>query len=117
VVGAVGVGGLRGVVLFSLLMQVARVALADRTPDDVALLVRLAWEIGGAVAFGALVGALFALYLRYVSREITFVLLGVCVVLSQVGAAQQLAPLLAAMSAGLVIQNAAVPQGEALKSA
>jgi len=117
VLATVVVADLLALVLFSLLMQVARVALADRTADDVAVLVRLAWEIGGAVAFGALVGALFALYLRYVTREITFVLLGVCVVLSQVGAAQQLAPLLAAMSAGLVIQNAAVPQGEALKSA
>ncbi|HEY7172102.1 MAG TPA: trehalose-6-phosphate synthase [Vicinamibacterales bacterium] len=117
VLATVVIADLVALVLFSLLMQVARVALADRTADDVAVLVRLAWEIGGAVAFGALVGALFALYLRYVSREVTFVLLGVCAVLSQVGAAQQLAPLLAAMSAGLVIQNAAVPQGEALKSA
>jgi trehalose-6-phosphate synthase/Kef-type K+ transport system membrane component KefB len=117
VLATVVVADLVALVLFSLLMQVARVALADQVAGDVAMLVRLAWEIGGAVAFGALVGALFALYLRYVSREVTFVLLGVCVVLSQVGAAQQLAPLLAAMSAGLVIQNAAVPQGEALKSA
>jgi trehalose 6-phosphate synthase len=117
VLATVVVADLVALVLFSLLMQVARVALAERTADDVAVLVRLAWEIGGAVAFGALVGALFALYLRYVSREVTFVLLGVCVVLGQVGAAQQLAPLLAAMSAGLVIQNASLPQGEALKSA
>ena len=49
------------------------------------MLIRLAWEIGGAVAFGSLVGALFALYLRYVAREVTLVLLGVCALLSQVG--------------------------------
>ena len=40
------------------------------------VLARLAWEIGGAIAFGSLVGALFALYLRYVAREVTLVLLG-----------------------------------------
>ena len=48
----------------------------DSAPDDVNMLVRLAWEIGGAVAFGSLVGALFALYLRYVGREVTLALLG-----------------------------------------
>jgi trehalose 6-phosphate synthase len=117
VLATVVVADLVALVLFSLLLQVARVALAEPSGGEVPVLARLAWEIGGAAAFGALVGALFALYLRYVSREIALVLLGVCVVLSQVGAAQQLAPLLAAMSAGLVIQNAAVPQGEALKSA
>jgi trehalose-6-phosphate synthase len=70
-----------------------------------------------AAAFGCLVGALFALYLRYVAREVTLVLLGVCALLSQVGAAQRFEPLVAAVAAGLVIQNAAVPQGDALKVA
>ncbi len=103
-------------VLFSLSMQFARIA-AGAAPGDVNLLVRLAWEIGGAVAFGSLVGAAFALYLRYVGREVTLVLIGVCVLLSQVGATQRLEPLLAALSAGLVIENLAVAQGDALKAA
>ena len=92
-------------VLFSLAMQLAR-ALVRRQAgdDDVNVLVRLAWEIGGAIAFGSLVGALFALYLRYVAREVTLVLLGVCVLLSQVGTdASAFEPLLAAMAAGMVI--------------
>ena len=72
------------------------------------MLVRLAWEIGGAVAFGSLVGALFALYLRYIGREITLVLLAVCALLSQIGTSQRLEPLLAALIAGLVIENLAV---------
>src|SRR6185503_13569815 len=80
-------------------------------------LVRFAWEIGGAVAFGALVGALFALYVRYVGREITLVLIGACGLLSQVGTMQEFEPLLAAMTAGLVIENLAVAQGDALKAA
>ncbi|MDK0545404.1 hypothetical protein P6O83_15845, partial [Clostridium perfringens] len=71
----------------------------------------------GAVAFGALVGALFALYLRYVGREVALVLLGVCALLSQVGSTQQFEPLLAAVAAGLVIENLAVAQGDALKAA
>ena len=81
------------------------------------MLTRLAWEIGGAVAFGCLVGALFALYLRYVARELTLVLLGVCALLAQVGATQRFEPMLAALAAGMVIQNIAAPQGDALKVA
>jgi trehalose 6-phosphate synthase len=104
-------------VLFSLAMQLARVALSTGTGTDVNMLVRLAWEIGGAAAFGCLVGALFTLYLRYVAREVTLVLLGVCGLLSQVGATQRFEPLVAAVAAGMVIQNVAVPQGDALKVA
>ena len=104
------------VVLFSLSMQLARVAHGS-AGSDVTLLVRLAWEIGGAVAFGSLVGAVFALYLRYIGREVTLVLIAVCAVLSQVGATQRLEPLLAALAAGLVIENLAVAEGDTLKAA
>ncbi len=104
-------------VLFSLFMQVARANFSDGAPEDVKMLIRLAWEIGGAVAFGCLVGALFALYLRYVGREVTLALLAVCVLLSQVGMSQRLEPLLAAMAAGIVIANLAVAQGETLRAA
>ena len=104
-------------VLFSLFMQLARATFGETAPEDVNMLVRLAWEIGGAVAFGALVGALFALYLRYVGREVTLALLVVCLLLSQVGFSQRVEPLLAAMAAGIVIANVSVAQGEALKAA
>ncbi len=104
-------------VLFSVSMQLARVVFDAGGGHGVDLLARLAWEIGGAVAFGVLVGALFALYLRYVGREVTLVLLAVCVVLSQVGTTQQLQPLLAALAAGVTIENLAVAQGDALRAA
>ncbi|MBI4886130.1 MAG: trehalose-6-phosphate synthase [Acidobacteria bacterium] len=104
-------------VLFSLAMQLARATLGESTGADVNVLVRLAWEIGGAVAFGSLVGALFALYLRYIGREVTIALLAVCALLSQVGATQRLEPLLAALAAGLVIENLAVAEGDTLKAA
>jgi len=103
-------------VLFSLLMQLARVTLGDGGTEP-SVLARLAWEIGGALAFGSLAGALLAFYLRYVERETTLVLLGACVVLSQAGAAQRFEPLLASMAAGMVISNIAVPQGDTLKIA
>ena len=104
-------------VLFSLAMLFARVAVGATTSDGVGLLVRFAWEIGGAVAFGVLVGALFALYLRYVGREVALVVIAVCALLSQVGSTQQFEPLLAAVAAGLVIENLSLAQGDALKTA
>jgi trehalose 6-phosphate synthase len=117
VLAFVVVADLLGLVLFSFAMQFARVVLGGPVGDDVNVIVRLAWEIVGALAFGSLVGALFALYLRYVAREVTLVLLGVCALLSQVGATQGFEPLIAAMAAGMVIQNVAVPQADALKVA
>ena len=117
VLGVVVLADLVVLVLFSLAMQFARAALAGGVHTDVSLLVQLAWEIGGAMAFGALAGALFALYLRYVAREVTLGLLGFCVIVSQVGVLGGTEPLLAAMTAGMVIQNVAMPQGDALKTA
>jgi trehalose-6-phosphate synthase/Kef-type K+ transport system membrane component KefB len=104
-------------VLFSLLMQLARVELGEVAGVEASVLVRLAWEIGGAAAFGCLVGALFGLYVRYVGREITLMLLVVALLLSQVGVAQRFEPLIAAMAAGIVIANVTAAQGDALKMA
>ena len=104
-------------VLFSVSMQLARVVFDGGSGAGVDVLARLAWEIGGAVAFGVLVGALFALYLRYIGREVTLALLAVTFVLSQVGTMQQLQPLLAALAAGVVIENLAVAQGDSLRAA
>jgi trehalose-6-phosphate synthase/Kef-type K+ transport system membrane component KefB len=104
-------------VLFSLLMAFGRLALQDDAGDSTSTMVRLAWEIGGAVAFGVFVGAVFALYLRYVGREVPLVLVVVCGLLSQIGTTQQFEPLLAAVAAGLVIENLSVAQGDALKGA
>jgi trehalose-6-phosphate synthase/Kef-type K+ transport system membrane component KefB len=115
VLAMVVLGDLVVLVLFSVAMQLARMVFDQDAGGEV--FTRLAWEIGGAVAFGVFVGVLFALYLRFIGREITLVLLAVCVVLSQVGTTQQLQPLLAALAAGVVIENLAVAQGDTLRAA
>ena len=48
-------------VLFSVSMLLARVVFDTGEGRGVEVLARLAWEIGGAVAFGVLIGVLFAL--------------------------------------------------------
>ena len=103
-------------VLFSIAMQVARAVFTPGT-SGVGVIAQFAWEIGGAIAFGALIGAMFALYLRYIGRQVPLALIAVCALLSQVGTIQQFEPLLAAVAAGLVIENLSVAQGDALRSA
>jgi Kef-type K+ transport system membrane component KefB len=118
VLALVVISDLALIVMFTLAMQAVRWTLgAISAEEDVSLLARLAWEIFGSFAFGAIVGSLFAFYLRLVGREVTLMLLALCVVLSQVGAAFHFEPLLAALAAGLVVENIAPPNGDALKNA
>ena len=74
------------------------------------------WAVTGSLAFGALVGAIFALYMREIGRELTIVLLAACAVLGVVSRAVALEPILASIAAGFVVANAARPQGDALRS-
>jgi Kef-type K+ transport system membrane component KefB len=105
------------IVFFSLSMQFVRWSTGVAAAGDASLLVRLLWEIFGSFAFGAAVGAIFALYMRHVGRELTIVLLAVCALLSTVGPLLHFEPLLAALAAGLVVENIAPPSGDNLKEA
>jgi len=110
-------GDLLLVLIFGLSMQLARWATSNGGGDHVGLFAHLSWDIVGSLAFGALVGAVFALYLRTVGREVALVLLTVCVVLSELGAWLRFEPVLAAVAAGFVVENIAPPRGDALKEA
>jgi Kef-type K+ transport system membrane component KefB len=105
------------IVFFSLAMQFVRSTLGVEDASDAGLLARLSWEIFGSFAFGALLGALFAFYMRYIGFETIVALLALCVALSEVGPILHFEPLLAALAAGLVIENVAPPAGEVLKEA
>jgi Kef-type K+ transport system membrane component KefB len=104
------------ILLFTLSMESVRFVLGASAVGH-GILSGLAWEIFGSLAFGSIVGALFALYLRYVGREVTVVLLAVSAVLSQVANVWHFEPLMAALAAGLVVENIAPPEGDALRSA
>jgi Kef-type K+ transport system membrane component KefB len=117
VLALVVIADLALILLFTLAMQLVRWALGEGAVEDVGLAVRLSWEIFGSFAFGAIVGVAFALYLRFVGRELTVVLLGFCAVLSGIGERLHFEPLLAALAAGLVVENVAPPSGDALKDA
>jgi Kef-type K+ transport system membrane component KefB len=101
------------ILVFALAMQFARWTLASG-PAEVGLGVQLSWELLGSLAFGGLLGVAFAVYLRVVGREVTLALLSVCAVLAVVAPLLHLELILAALAAGLVVENIAPPEGDAL---
>jgi Kef-type K+ transport system membrane component KefB len=103
------------ILFFTLVMQFVRYAFGGA--GEVGLFVSLSWEIFGSFAFGGVVGGLFALYLRYIGREVAVMLLAVCGVIAAGGSQLHLEPLLAALAAGLVVENVAPPRGDMLKEA
>lgn len=115
VLAVVVLGDFLLILMFALAMQLARWSTGGAT--DVNVLAQLAWEIGGSLAFGAIVGALFAFYLKMVARELTLVLLAVCVLLAVLTPALHFELVLTALAAGLVVENIAPPEGDQLKTA
>jgi len=105
------------ILLFALCMEGARLAFDSSGPTGLMFLASSSWEILGSFAFGAIVGSLLALYLRYVGREVTLVLFAICIVLAGVGARWHFLPLLPALAAGVVVQNIATPVGDTLRDA
>jgi len=103
------------ILVFTLVVQFTRFAFGGT--GEVGLFVSLSWEIFGSFAFGACVGALFAFYLRYVGREAALALVAVCAIIAGVGSQLHVEPLLAALAAGLVVENIAPPRGDMLKEA
>jgi Kef-type K+ transport system membrane component KefB len=102
---------------FTLSMQLTAWALGATGGEAAGLAAHLLWDIGGSFAFGAGVGAALALYLRWVGREVTLVLLATCALVAAAGRLLSLEPLLAALAAGLVVENVASVQGDALRDA
>ncbi len=116
VVAVVILADLALMLLFTLAMQLVRAATGATGAAEVALLARLAWQLFGSFAFGGAVGAVFALYLKHVGREVALVLVALCVLISQTGAHLHFEPILAGLAAGLVVENIAPPDGDALRA-
>jgi Kef-type K+ transport system membrane component KefB len=103
------------ILIFTLAMQA--VGYSFGAAREVGLFASVSWEIFGSFAFGAVAGALFAFYLRHVGREVPVALLGLCALIAGLGAELHLEPLLAALAAGLVVENVAPPRGDLVKDA
>lgn len=104
------------ILVFAVALQFGRWTTAAE-PAGVGVGVQLSWEIIGSLAFGAIVGAGFAVYVRVVRREVTLVLLAVCAILAIVAPLLHFELILAALAAGLVVENVAPPEGDELRVA
>jgi Kef-type K+ transport system membrane component KefB len=104
------------IVAFALASQFARWTLSS-VESEVGVGAQLSWEIFGSLAFGGVVGALFAFYLRFVGRELTLALLGLCALLTVTAPILHFELILTALAAGLVVENLAPPEGDELRVA
>lgn len=105
------------VLLYAVCMEFGRLAFAERSNPPLVFVASMAWEIFGSFAFGSIVGGLFALYLRLIGRELSLMLLALCVVVTGLGSRVHFEPLLAAVAAGVVVQNIAGAAGDTLRDA
>ena len=105
------------VVLFMFLLGWARVVFGVDSPMPGGLVADALWAILGSIAFGALVGGSFALYLMYIGREVTVVLIAVCLILSRTVEPFGFEPFLAGLTAGIVVQNVLREAGDVLHDA
>jgi trehalose 6-phosphate synthase len=105
------------ILLYVACMEICRAVFGAQDRPPLFFVASAAWEILGSLAFGAIVGSLFALYLRLVGRELTLVLIALCVIVSALAGQWHFEPLLAAVAAGVVVQNATASAGDVLRDA
>jgi len=103
--------------LFMVLLGLARVVFGVEGPNPGGLVASALWSLVGSMAFGALVGGLFTLYLHVVGREVTVVLMAVCLVLGSTAQPFGFEPFLAGLAAGIVVQNVMRRAGDILHDA
>lgn len=116
VMAVVVIADLLLILVFAVAVQFARWTMSS-PPGGIGLGVQLSWEIFGSLAFGGMVGSVFAAYLRLVAREVTLALLGLCAVLALVAPLLHFELILTALAAGLVVENVAPPEGDELRVA
>lgn len=105
VLGVVVIANLVVVLLFAIASSVAKSVLG--TSSDVwATAGALAWELGGSLGVGAIIGLLLSIYLQKVREGAALFLLTITFIVAEVGQRLHLDPLLVALAAGMVIRNA-----------
>jgi Kef-type K+ transport system membrane component KefB len=103
------------ILAFTLLMEAVRRVFGESAA--VGLVAGVTWEILGSLAFGAVAGSLLAVYLTWVGREVAIVILAFCAVIGGLAGPLHLEPLMAALAAGLVVENVAGSVGDVVKHA
>lgn len=102
------------VVLFSAVLALTRAVLPPSVEESTATGVGvLIWELSGAVVVGAVLGALVALYLRFVRQELLFLAIMVALAGAAIAQALHVETLLMLLVAGFVTENVSRPEAGA----
>jgi NhaP-type Na+/H+ or K+/H+ antiporter len=86
--------------LFAICLEASRVVFDTAPAGPRATIVAILWTVLGSLAFGGLLGALFALYVRWIGRELTLALLALCAIIAGLGAQMSIEPLIAGRRRG-----------------
>jgi trehalose 6-phosphate synthase len=92
------------IALFTVCLEAARAAFGTTAATGWNMATAIFWTLGGSLAIGAVVGAVFAMYVQFIGREVTLALLALCAIVAGLGATLQLEPLVSGVAAGLVVQ-------------
>jgi len=93
-------------VLVTLLLPVMRLLSLPGATFDLGFVGDLAWEVGGSLAGGVVLGYLVTFYVNGVGAVLPLFIVGVSILVTQVARQFHLEPLLLCMVAGFVIENA-----------
>lgn len=105
------------VLLFSIVLAVARSLAPPESGAEGVQAGMVLWEIGGSVLVGAVLGACIALYLRFISRELFIFGLLMALLGSEVARILHVETLLTLLVAGFVAENAGGGRGAELRHA
>lgn len=114
--GVVVLSDIAAIVLFGLGSSAAQQVFGGGH-DAMSPVAKLAIEIFGSIAVGALVALAIRLWVRRVRQGLVLFILAVCVVAAEVGSRLHLDPLLINLAAGLILQNVLRVSGEEIAHA
>ncbi len=115
--GVVVLADIAIIVLFGVSLSVAQQSFGASGGHGMPASVRLAVEIFGSIAVGAVVAVAIRLWVRRVRQGLVLFILAVCVVAAEVGSRLHLDPLLINLAAGLILQNVLKVSGEEITHA
>jgi Kef-type K+ transport system membrane component KefB len=92
-------------VLITLLLPFIRILANPEVGFDLGFIDDLAWEVGGSILGGVVIGFLVTLYMKGVGAVIPLFIVGISILVTQAAKQFHLEPLLLCMVAGFVIEN------------
>ena len=100
------------IVLFSVILSIAKVFLGGETVSVGEFVGMMAVEIGGSIVVGILLGLGLAWCTKYLYREMPVVVVVLCLFMAHLGTSFHMDPLLMGLAAGFFVENVARRGGD-----